>query len=235
MFPNSSLSIPLIQIVESIVVSLILSSEMVVFILRTLNDVWLLLGLYAVSPSYVTSTVFSPEDVMVCVILYFPLSSVVMVCCWLSIVIIMFLFVSTVPFTSVNIPLISIESSICVFSIGFSVICVSCFLPVNVFVSSDGLYVLVPSNNAVTVLSPSKTLAPVYVNPPVLFVIKIFWLPLIVTITLALDMTSSLAFVSVPVIFASLSNSSSLMLLIMIFVSILYTSNDDLASDGRYL
>ena len=112
---------------------------------------------------------------------------------------------------------------------------VSCLLPLNVCLSVDGLYMLVPSKEAVTVLVSMITLASGYMNSPVLFVVKVFGLPFTLTIIVALGMISPVSFVSIPVIFIFLSNISSLILLIMIFVFILYDIKEDLFSDGRYL
>ena len=50
MFPNSSVRTPLTVISLPTVVSSIVSMDRFVFILRTLNDVWLLLGLYLLLP-----------------------------------------------------------------------------------------------------------------------------------------------------------------------------------------
>ena len=49
-FPNSSVRTPLISISCPFVVSFTSLIDRFVFILRTLNDVWLLLGLYLLSP-----------------------------------------------------------------------------------------------------------------------------------------------------------------------------------------
>ena len=64
-FPNSSVSTPLIVISDPIVVSSIMSMDRFVFILRTLNDVWLFDDLCVVFPVKATSTMFSPNVMVV--------------------------------------------------------------------------------------------------------------------------------------------------------------------------
>ena len=59
-FPNSSVSTPLISISCPIVVSFILLIDIFVFILRTLNVVLLFDGNYVVSPAYITSMLCNP-------------------------------------------------------------------------------------------------------------------------------------------------------------------------------